>query len=286
MKTGMIGLGAMGAGMALNLHKANQLAAFWNRSPARSHPIEEATEMTAAASPAEVAEIADLIITCVSRDADVIGVINAMLPSIKPGTIVIDTSTVSAETAKTVDSMLQKVGAEFMDSPVSGGVEGAKNGTMAMMLGGDASTLEKIRPTLEVIGGKIIHMGPVGSGQATKAVNQIMCAGIAQGVTDALAFGKAMELDMDKVIDVVASGAAGNWFLDHRGKTMINDEYDVGFKLALHHKDLSICQAMAEQKNTHLRSIDETLEDYETLMEQGHGDNDISALYRLKSKLF
>ena len=138
----------------------------------------------------------------------------------KPGSIVVDLSTVSSETAKNAAAMLLNKEVDFLDAPVSGGVEGAKNGTLAMMVGGSTKALEKVRPVIEVIAKRIIHMGETGSGQATKAVNQIMCAGINQAVTEALAFGQALGLEMEKVIDVISGGAAGNWFLDHRGSTM------------------------------------------------------------------
>lgn len=286
MKTGVIGLGAMGAGIAFNLHKAGHLAAFWNRSPDPAKVMSDQTGMAAAVSAAEVAALCDLIILCVSRDADVIEVVTAMLPSVKPGSVVIDTSTVSADTAKEVAAILKTVGADFLDSPVSGGVEGAKNGTMAMMIGGDEAVLEKVRPVLETIGGKIMYMGPTGSGQATKAVNQIMAAGINQAVTEALAFGQAMGLDMDKVIDVVGSGAAANWFLDHRGRTMLAGKFDPGFKVALHHKDLLICREMAKStSNTELPAVEMTIRNYQSLMEQGHGEKDISSLFQIKKKM-
>jgi len=162
-------------------------------------------------------------------------------------------------------------------------VEGAKNGTLAMMVGGDEAVLELARPTLNAIAGNIAYIGPTGSGQACKAVNQLMAAGINQAVTEALAFGEVMGLDMDKVVDIVATGAAGNWFLDHRGKTMLAGSYAPGFKLALHHKDLGICQAMLENAcDASLPMIEMTLIHYQRLMEQGFGDEDISALYRLK----
>ncbi len=287
MKTGIIGLGAMGMGMAMNLHKSGYLTAFWNRSPGRTQELAEKTGISAASSPAEVAEQCELIIICVSRDEDVIEVVNAMLPGVQKGTVVIDTSTVSSDTAKEVATLLKTVEANFLDSPVSGGVEGAKNGTMAMMIGGDEAVLNSVRPVLEVIGGNIVYMGPTGSGQATKAVNQIMAAGINQAVTEALAFGSAMGLDMDKVIDVVGSGAAANWFLDHRGRTMMEGTFEPGFKVALHHKDLNICRTMAAQKSgTRLPAVEMTLKDYETLMEEGHGEEDISALFRLKKGMF
>jgi len=132
------------------------------------------------------------------------------------------------------------------------------------------------------MGGKIIHMGPIGAGQATKAVNQVMAAGINQAVTAALAFGQAQGLPMAQVVNVVSGGAAGNWFLAHRGKTMLEGIYEPGFKLALHHKDLQICQAMAERQGLSIDFLDQTLTDYQQLMAEGYGDEDISALYRLK----
>ncbi len=286
MKTGVIGLGAMGIGIALNLHKAGHLAAFWNRSSGRSKDLADQTGLAAAASPAEVAEQCELIIICVSRDADVLEVVNAMLPGVRKGSVVIDTSTVSSDTVHEVAALLKTVEAEFLDSPVSGGVEGAKNGTMAMMVGGDETTLELVRPVLESIAGNIVYIGPTGSGQATKAVNQIMAAGINQAVTEALAFGSAMGLDMDKVIDVVGSGAAGNWFLEHRGKSMLAGEFDPGFKVALHHKDLMICRDMAENAGAMLPAVEMTLENYESLMDRGHDEEDISALFRVKKGMF
>ncbi len=286
MKTGVIGLGAMGIGMALNLHKAGHLAAFWNRSAGRSNDLADQTGLAAAASPAEVAKQCELIIICVSRDADVLEVVNAMLPGVRKGSVVIDTSTVSSDTAHEVAALLKTVEAEFLDSPVSGGVEGAKNGTMAMMVGGDETTLELVRPVLESIAGNIVYIGPTGSGQATKAVNQIMAAGINQAVTEALAFGSAMGLDMDKVIDVVGSGAAANWFLDHRGKSMLAGKFDPGFKVAFHHKDLMICRDMAENAGAMLPAVEMTLENYESLMDQGYDEEDISALFRVKKGMF
>jgi 3-hydroxyisobutyrate dehydrogenase len=152
-----------------------------------------------------------------------------------------------------------------------------------MMVGGDETMLDRVRPTLNAIAGNIAYIGPTGSGQACKAVNQLMAAGINQAVTEALAFGEVMGLDMDKVVDIVATGAAGNWFLDHRGKTMLANNYAPGFKLALHHKDLGICQAMLENAcDASLPMIEMTLIHYQRLMEQGFGDEDISALFRLK----
>jgi len=193
-------------------------------------------------------------------------------------------STVSSATAQQAAAILYAKQASFLDAPVSGGVEGAKNGTLAMMVGGEATVLARVRPILQAMTARIEHLGDTGAGQACKAVNQIMCAGINQAVTEALAFAEAQGLDLDKVIDVVSGGAAGNWFLAHRGKTMTQGVFQPGFKLALHHKDLLICQQMAQQVAVASPLVEATLNDYAQLMQQGFGDEDISALYRLKQK--
>ncbi len=283
MQTGVIGLGVMGAHMAINFHKAGSLHRVWNRSQGKADALNKETGVTIAESPEQLAEECELIITCVSRDEDVLSVIERISATIKPETIVIDTSTVASDTAKQAAEILQKHDAYLLDCPVSGGAEGAKNGTLAMMVGGDEAVLKLAIPTLSAIATNIAYIGTTGSGQACKAVNQLMVAGINQAVTEALAFGKVMGLDMDKVVDIVATGAAGNWFLDHRGKTMLADSYAPGFKLALHHKDLGICQAMLENTcNTSLPMIEMTLIHYQRLMKQGFGNEDISSLYRLK----
>ena len=281
MQTGVIGLGAMGAHMALNFHKAGSLHRIWNRSREKADTIAKQTGVEIADSPEGLAEECELIITCVSRDEDVLSVIERISTTIKAGTIVVDTSTVASNTAKKAAGILHN--AHLLDCPVSGGVEGARNGTLAMMVGGEKSVLDRVRPTLEAIAANIAYIGPTGSGQACKAVNQLMAAGINQAVTEALAFGEVMGLDMDKVVDIVATGAAGNWFLDHRGKTMLADNYVPGFKLALHYKDLDICQTMLKNAgDASLPMLEMTLIHYQRLMDEGYGDEDISALFRLK----
>ena len=283
MKTGVIGLGAMGANMARNLASAGHLVTVFNRTLSTAESIAKECGCSISISPADLAKQCELVILCVSRDEDVLEMINTIKTDTDTDTIVVDTSTVSSDTAKQAAALLQECGAHLLDCPVSGGVEGAKNGTLAMMVGGDESILEKARPTLDSIAGNIVYIGSTGAGQATKAVNQIMAAGINQAVTEALAFGQAMDLPMDKVVDIVSTGAAGNWFLEHRGKTMLAGIYEPGFKLALHHKDLSICQSMTKSISENaLPIIEMTLIHYQRLMDEGFGDEDISALFRLK----
>lgn len=282
MKAGLIGLGAMGLGMARNLAKAGLLAAVYNRTESKAHDLADELRVSAHTDPAELGQVVDVVLICISADQDVLAVVNAIADSIKPGTVVIDMSTVSSDTALQTAAILAEKQVDFLDAPVSGGVEGANNGTLVMMVGGDADALERVRPVLAAMTKRIVHMGPVGMGQATKAVNQIMCAGISQAVTEALAFGQAQGLPMDKVVDVISGGASGNWFLEHRGLTMTQGAFAPGFKLALHHKDLNICRHMAQKSGSAIPLSDKTVKDYEQLMAQGFGDEDISALYRLK----
>jgi 3-hydroxyisobutyrate dehydrogenase len=286
MKTGVIGLGAMGAPMARNLHRAGYLETIWNRSTEKSQQLGRELGVPVANSPAALAELCELIILSVSSDEDVLEVIGALRPGLSAGKIVLDTSTVSRETALQAAALLEENNTAFLDGPVSGGIEGARKATLAMMIGGDRAVLDKIRPLLDSISHRVEHMGPAGAGQATKAVNQVMAAGINQAVSEALAFASALELPMDKVIDVIGSGAAGNWFLDHRGPTMTQGNYAPGFRVALHHKDLVICKQMAEQFGVALPVIEMTLIHYRRLMEAGYGDEDISALFREKQALF
>lgn len=282
LKAGFIGLGSMGAAMARNVAKAGLLEAVWNRTEARAAELARELAVTQARSPAELARQTDVILICVSADADVLDVIQQLLPALEPGKTVVDMSTVSRETAREADRRVRDRGADFLDAPVTGGMEGARNGTLAIMVGGHEGTLERVRPVLSAMGQRIVHMGATGMGQSAKAVNQALCAGINEAVTEALAFGDQLGLDLDKLIQVLSGGAAGNWFLEKRGPTMTRDSFAPGFKLALHHKDLAICLAMAKPLGVTLPLTAMTLEHYRELMAAGHGEEDISALYRLK----
>jgi len=284
MKTGIIGLGAMGAPMARNLHQAGYLEVVWNRSPDKASQLAAELGVRVSDGPAALAAGCELVLLSVSANDDLLEVMRALLPGLRPGAVVLDTSTVSRETAIVAAALAQP--ADFLDAPVSGGIEGARQGTLAMMIGGEAAAIERIRPVLNSIAARIEHMGPVGAGQATKAVNQVMAAGINQAVTEALAFAAALELPLEKVIEVVGSGAAGNWFLDHRGASMTQGQFDPGFRVALHHKDLAICKQMAAQFDVALPLVEMTLIHYRRLMAAGFGDEDISALFREKQRLF
>ncbi len=286
LKTTVIGLGAMGAGMAGNLHRSGMLAAAWNRTRARGEEAAQCHGFTLSTTLASAAQCADLVITSVSADQDLLDVVAQLAQAMQAGDIVLDTSTTSMETAQQAADLLAAHGIHFLDGPVSGGKEGAEKGKMVMMVGGNEKILQHIMPALDVITRKVMHMGSIGSGQATKAVNQIMVAGINQAVTEAMAFGQHTGLDMHKVVDVLSDGAAGNWFLQHRGLTMCQNTFDPGFKVALHKKDLHICQQMLTDKDIRLPVVEMTLVHYDRLLESGYGDEDISALFRLKKTLF
>jgi 3-hydroxyisobutyrate dehydrogenase len=272
--------------MAHKLYESDQLEIVWNRSMDKLDSFLQSHDVKCASLPADVGKNAAVVFTCVSADADLLEVIDQLLPGLDKRSIVVDCSTVSRNTARRVAQRLAKREASFLDAPVSGGVEGAKKGTLAMMVGGDERVLEAVRPLLESMAARIEHMGAVGSGQATKAVNQIMAAGINQAVTEALAFASAYQLPLDKVMDVVGSGAAANWFLEHRGSSMVNKRYEPGFKVSLHHKDLAICKEMSAALGVSLPLVEMTLIHYRRLIEAGFGEEDISALFREKSALF
>jgi 3-hydroxyisobutyrate dehydrogenase len=285
-RVGFIGLGAMGVGMARNLHRAGMLSAIWNRTAAKAQSLAAETSTLAVTTPAALPEHCDIIVMCVSADADVLAVIDTLLPAVKSNTLVIDCSTVSADTARSATHRLRDRGADFLDAPVSGGVEGARDGTLAIMVGGDTASFERAKPVLEALGRTITHFGPSGSGQAAKATNQIMCAGVIQAVAEAMAFAKSQDLPLDKLIETLGKGAGSSWYFVHRAPNIVKDSYPPGFRVRLHEKDLKICRAMAARFGVQLPLIEMTLVHYRRLIEQGHGDEDISTLFRLKDALF
>ena len=283
MKTGFIGLGAMGAPMAGHLHACGLLAVVGNRTAAKASALaaQLGGGVVAAADAAGFAGC-DVVMLCVSADADVLQQVDALAAVLAPGALVVDHSTVASGTAVEAARRLAARGIGFLDAPVSGGVEGARNGKLSVMVGGEADALERARAALEAYALRITHMGAHGAGQATKAVNQVLVAGIAQAVCEGLALGEALGLDPERLIPTLGAGAAGNWFLEKRGATMLRDEFAVGFKLALLHKDLRIVEGMAREAGLRATVIPQSLADYAALMAEGHGDDDISGLIRRK----
>jgi 3-hydroxyisobutyrate dehydrogenase len=286
MRVGFIGLGAMGAPMAANLHAAGLLSAIHNRTLSRAMLFASEHEgLRVASAPADLTDC-EVVVTCVSADVDVLQMVDALAQSSGDVAVVVDCSTVAAETARTAGEHLAACGIGFVDAPVSGGTEGAIKGTLSIMAGGDEAHLATAMPVLEIMGGRIVHMGPIGSGQATKAANQIAVAGIDQAVSEAMAFAQAHGLDLDKVIEALSGGAAGSWFLENRGPNMRDMDFPLGFRVKLHAKDLEICRKMAEDFDVKLPIVEMTLLHYSRLIGKGFGDEDVSSLYRLKHAAF
>jgi len=286
MKVGFIGLGAMGQHMARNLHRAGLLAGVWNRTSSKAAALAAETGCRAFGTPAGLAGACDFIVTCVSADEDLLAVVDALQAALQKGTVVIDCSTVAADTAREAAKRLAAAGSFLLDCPVSGGVEGAKNATLVIMCGGTPAVFERARPVLAALGRTAALMGPSGAGQATKATNQILCAGAIQAASEAMAFAQAEGLPLGKVIEILGGGAGSSWYFVNRAPFMARGAYPAGFRVRLHDKDLRICREMAARHGAILPIIETTLADYARLLASGHGEEDISTIFRLKAPLF
>ena len=279
---GFIGLGAMGAPMAGHLAQAACLKSVWNRSPEAAATFTAQHGVQHSNGCHDLAAAVDVIFICVSADQDLLAVVEQILPALKPGQTVVDTSTVSPATARQLAGRLVELGVDFADAPVSGGVEGARKGSLSVMVGAEPRVFERISPILACFASQTHHLGPVGAGQAAKAVNQVMVAGIAESVCEALALAERAKLPQRELLQVLTSGAANSWFLEHRGDTMLNNQFSVGFKASLLLKDLLIIQNLARELDIKLEITDQAVADYRKLVEMGHGDEDTSSLIWLK----
>ncbi len=258
----------------------------WNRTAAKAVSLAKELNCHAFASLAELAGNCEAVVICVSADEDLKAVIAGLDSGLNPHMIVMDCSTVGSATAREVYAQLAALGVGFLDCPVSGGVEGARAATLAIMVGGDDEVFTRALPILEKMGKTVTHLGPSGAGQAAKATNQIMCAGIIQAVGEAMAFAHAEGLPLDRLIEALAKGAGSSWYFVNRAPFMAKGSFPAGFRVRLHEKDLRICHAMAAERGAELPVVESTLKQYAELIAQGFGDEDISAIYRLKSALF
>ena len=282
LNLGFVGLGALGLPMAINLHRAG----FRLKVHTRSRTAETSPELKGAArcsSPAEASNDVDVLLLCVSDDAAVEQVLfgpNGAASQLSAGSVVLDCSTIAPATAQRCEERLARQNVHYLDAPVTGGTEGAQRGSLTVLVGGASKPLERVRPILEVIGGSMHHFGSVGRGQQVKAVNQVLVAGSYAAVAEAVALGQRLELPMPQVIDALKNGAAGSWALDHRSTAMLEGRYPLGFRLTLHRKDLGIAlnAAKAVQLDLPVTSLVEQLE--LDLINNGHGDEDVSALHR------
>lgn len=282
MKVAFIGLGTMGAPMALNLLKAGHEVTVYNRTRDRERAIVAAGGQSAE-SPQVAAQAAEVTITCVSDTPDVEAVIlgaDGVIHGAQPGTVVVDMSTISPAVTRDIATALAEKQIDMVDAPVSGGSEGAQKGTLSIMVGGQAPVVEKVRPVLTAMGKTITHVGPIGAGQTTKAINQIIVAGTYWAIAEGLALGIKADLDMERVVQAVSGGAAGSWGLDNRSGNMINNDYPLGFRVRLHRKDLNIALEAARELGVTL-PMAAYVEQIETgLIGRGFGDEDVSAIAR------
>jgi 3-hydroxyisobutyrate dehydrogenase len=282
MRVGFVGLGTMGGAMAANAARAGFDVSAWNRTPGRAAELED-LGVHLLASPAAVAAASDIVITIVSDTPDVEAVLfgpGGVAEGAAPGTLVVDMSTISPSATRQFAERLAAKDVAMLDGPVSGGSEGAKKGTLSIFIGGDATDLERARPVLQSLGTTITHVGPIGAGQAVKAVNQVILAGTYLGVAEGIVLAIKAGLDVEQTVAALSGGAAQSWVLANRSGRMLANDYPLGFKVALHRKDLGIALAMARELGASLpvSALCEALE--AGLMGQGHADDDMSAVAR------
>lgn len=249
-RVGFIGLGRMGKPMAMNLLKAGFALVIWNRTRSKMEELLKAGAI-AADSPKDLAMRSDVVITMVSDTPDVIEVIlgdDGVIHGVREGMIVIDMSTISPTAARQIAAALNERGVQFLDAPVTGGVKGAIEGTLNIMVGGDEKALESCMPIFRALGKKVVHMGANGMGQAAKLANQIICAINILAVCEGLVFAKGLGLDMRKLIEAISDGAASSWMLSNLAPKMLERDFEPGFSIRLQLKDLRLALEMAQEK--------------------------------------
>lgn len=284
---GFIGLGIMGKPMSLNLLKAGFEVTVYNRTASRA---EQSVSRGArqAASPAEVAAETTIIITIVSDTPDVESVIlgkNGLIEGVKPDSVVIDMSTISPDATRKIAARLKEKGAHMLDAPVSGGEQGAIDGTLSIMVGGDTAIFERCLPVLQAMGKNIIHVGQNGMGQTVKLVNQILVAGTLNSVVEALVFAQKSGVDLDKAIDAVKGGAASSWQLVNLAPRIVGRDFEPGFMIDLMHKDLNIVLRTAEEMKITLPVTSLVKEMYKSLQSEGEGKSGTQALVKALERL-
>jgi len=282
IRVGFCGLGTMGAAMAANVARAGFPLTVWNRTSGKAARAIAAGAVEAS-SPSAVAGAADVVVLCVSDTPDVEAVLfglGGLADELAEGALVIDCSTIAPGATREFAERLAERGVGFVDAPVSGGSEGAVKGTLTIMVGGSIDDVARAQPVLEAMGSSITHMGPVGAGQTTKAVNQVILSGVYLGVAEGMVLAMKSGLDARQVVEALAGGAAGSWVLQNRAERMIDDDYPLGFRIALHLKDLTIALEQAREVGASLPVSAIAAQIEAGLVARGHGDDDNSALAR------
>ena len=281
MRVAFIGLGVMGYPMAGHVLRAGLEICVFNRSAARADQWCAEYGGDVAPTPAEAAKNADVVLVCVGNDDDVRAVVlgeNGALAAMKPGAILVDHTTASAELARELAGVAQQQGKQFLDAPVSGGQAGAENGALTVMTGGDQSAYDLAKPVIDCYSRFSKLLGPAGHGQLAKMVNQICIAGVVQGLAEGLSFAMKAGLEGEALIETISKGAAGSWQMENRYQTMLQDQYEFGFAVDWMRKDLGIALAEAARNGAELPVTALVDSFYQEVQTAGGGRWDTSSL--------
>ena len=282
-----IGLGVMGYPMAGHLQKNSYNVTVYNRTTAKAEKWVEEYNGNMAKTPGEASHNSEIVFMCVGRDEDIIEVMEGeggILSNVAEGSIIVDHTTASAEIARNYYQKLKDKKLSFLDAPVSGGQAGAENGVLSIMIGGDENDYNTVKPVLTSYGKAVELIGPSGSGQIAKMINQICIAGLVQGLSEAMAFGKKSNVDMEKVLSVISKGAAQSWQMENRYRTMLDGKFDYGFAVDWMRKDLSICFNEADKNGAILPVTKIVDKYYEEIQKNGGNRFDTSSLMTLVDK--
>jgi 2-hydroxy-3-oxopropionate reductase len=280
MKVGFIGLGVMGRPMALHLHKAGHELAVWARRPDSVVDL----PVRVCATPAELGRCCEVVFTVITSSADVEGVAlgaDGLIEGMAPGSVLVDCSTIAPEVARKIAAWLGEKGIHLLDAPVSGGAQGAIDATLAIMAGGDAAVLERVRPLLECLGKRIVHVGPNGAGQVAKACNQMIMVAAIQAAAEAMRLAAAAGVDCAKVRQALSGGSAASRVLDVMGERMVRRDFAAGIEARLHHKDFGLVMEAARQSGVPVPLAAVVGQQLNALMAQGWGRDDTSSLLRV-----
>ena len=280
MKVGFIGLGVMGRPMALHLHAAGHELHVWARRPQSA----EGLPATVCATPAELGRACAVVFTVITSSADVEAVAlgpDGLIEGMAPGSVLVDCSTIAPDVARRIAGRLGEKGIHLLDAPVSGGAQGAIDATLAIMAGGDAAVLEKVRPLLECLGQRIVHVGPNGAGQVAKACNQMIMVAAIEAVAEAMRLAGAAGVDCGKVRQALAGGSAGSRVLDVMGERMVRRDFAAGIEARLHHKDYGLVLQAARESGVPLPLTAVVGQQLNALMAQGWGQDDTASLLRV-----
>ena len=280
MKVGVIGLGVMGRPMALHLQRAGHDLHVWARRPASVAGL----PATVCQTPAELGRQCEVVFTIITSSADVEHVAlgpDGLIEGMAPGSVLVDCSTIAPEAARHIAARLGEKGIAMLDAPVSGGAQGAIDATLAIMAGGEAEVLARVRPLLECLGQRIVHIGPSGAGQVAKACNQMIMVAAIQAAAEAMRLAAASGVDCGKVRDALAGGSAASRVLDVMGERMVRRDFAAGIEARLHHKDFGLVLAAVRQSGVPVPLAAVVDQQLNALMAQGWGRDDTASLLRV-----